>query len=146
MKTKHFSVITFAFALTLYSCEYKTTNKYVPAETDSVNIVVEEEAPGLSHFSDILSDGMYHQMILEAIANGDRQMFAKMVSYPLSRPYPLPDIETEEQMVHYFDTLFDKQFRQKIAKLDSNSWSNVGWRGSMVLDGERGCGSWRRRT
>jgi hypothetical protein len=48
----------------------------------------------------------------------------------------LPDIETEGQMVRYFDTLFDKQFRQQVAKLDSNSWDNVGWRGSMILDGE----------
>ena len=54
------------------------------------------------------------------IANGDKQTFAKMVSYPLSRPYPLPDVETEGQMIRYFDTLFDKQFRQRIAKLDSN--------------------------
>ena len=131
----HFVVLT--IAILLCSCWHIFTNNKAPIETDTANVVVEEEeGTGLSHFSDTLSDGMYHQMILEAIANGDKQMFAKMVSYPLSRPYPLPDIETEGQMVRYFDTLFDKQFRQRIVKLDSNSWSNVGWRGCMILDGE----------
>ncbi len=127
----------FALVLALCSCGRKSTNKVAPTETDTTYVVLdEEEEPRLSHFSDTLSDGKYHQMILEAIANGDKQTFAKIVSYPLNRPYPLPDIETEEQMVNYFDTLFDKQFRQRIAKLDSNSWDNVGWRGCMILDGE----------
>lgn len=129
-------LVLFSVAFSFCSCGYKSSDKNALVETDTANMVVEEENRGLSHFSDTLSDGKYHQMILEAIANGDRRMFAKMVSYPLSRPYPLPDIETEGQMIRYFDTLFDKQFRQRIAKLDSNSWNNVGWRGSMILDGE----------
>lgn len=136
MKMKSFSVFMLALAVLLCSCGHKSMNNNAPIETDSADMVVAEENRGLSHFSDTLSDAKYHQMILEAIANGDKKMFAKMVSYPLSRPYPLPDIETEGQMVRYFDTLFDKQFRQQIAKLDSNSWDNVGWRGCMILDGE----------
>lgn len=136
MKIKQFSIVALAFAMPLSSCGHKSSGTNAPIETGATEMVVEEECLGLSHFSDTLSDGKYHQMILEAIANGDKQTFAKMVSYPLSRPYPLPDIETEGQMVRYFDTLFDEQFRQRIAKLDSNSWDNVGWRGSMILDGE----------
>lgn len=137
MKPKVKHIVLSALALALCSCGHKSTKKVAPTETDTTYVAVEEEeAPGLSHFSDTLSDTKYHQMILEAIANGDKQMFAKMVSYPLYRPYPLPDIETEDQMVRYFDTLFDKQFRQQVAKLDSNSWDIVGWRGCMILDGE----------
>ena len=133
MKPKVMHLILFTVAMLLCTCGHKSSDKNAPIETD---IVMEEESPGLSHFSDTLSDEKYHQMIIEAIANGDKQIFAKMVSYPLSRPYPLSDIETEEQMVRYFDTLFDKQFRQQIAKLDSNSWNSVGWRGYMILNGE----------
>lgn len=136
MKTKQFFFITMTFIIAFCSCGHKSTDRFEMDETDTADMVVAEENCGLSHFSDTLSDGKYHQMILEAIANGDKQTFAKMVSYPLYRPYPVHDIETEEQMIRYFDTLFDKQFRQQIAKLDSNSWDNVGWRGCMVLDGE----------
>lgn len=137
-------IFTLALALALCSCGHQSANKNVPTETDTTaNVVVEEDVPGLSHFSDTLTSAKYHQMILEAIAKGDKQMFAKMASYPLSRRYPLPDIENEAQMVRYFDTLFDKQFRQQIAKLDSNSWDYVGWRGAMILNGEVwDTGSW----
>ena len=136
MKPNVWHLVVLTIAILLCSCGHKSSDKNAPIETDTADMVMDEESPGLSHFSDTLSDGKYHQMILEAIANGDKQTFAKMVSYPLSRPYPLPDIETEGQMIRYFDTLFDKQFRQRIAKLDSNSWGNVGWRGCMILDGE----------
>lgn len=136
MKPNVIHLVLFTVAISLCSCGHKSTNNNAPIETDTAYVLVEEDDLGLSHFSDTLSDTKYHQMILEAIANGDKQMFAKMVSYPLYRPYPLPDIETEDQMVRYFDTLFDKQFRQQVAKLDSNSWDIVGWRGCMILDGE----------
>ena len=95
-----------------------------------------EEDDMVSDFSDTLTTEQYHQMIIEAIANGDKKQFAKMLCYPVHRPDPLPDIENEQQMVQYFDILFDKPFRKKVAELDSNSWNLVGWRGWMILDGE----------
>ena len=90
----------------------------------------------MSHFADTIPIDRYHQMIIDAIARGDKKLFAKMVCYPLERQYPVPDIENEEQMVRYFDTLFDMPFRKEIAKLDSSSWECIGWRGFMILDGE----------
>lgn len=89
-----------------------------------------------NQIADTLTMEQYHQQILSAIANGDKELFAEMVCYPLERNYPLPDIEDKQQMVRYFDTLFDMPFRKQIAQLDSNSWMNVGWRGYMILDGE----------
>lgn len=136
MKMKQLFVIILVFTLATCSCGRKTDSKVDPLDVDCVADTYTEDEEGLSHFSDTLTMGQYHQMILEAIANGDKQLFAKMVSYPLCRQYPLHDVENEQQMVRYFDTLFDKQFRQQIAKLDSNSWDNVGWRGWMILDGE----------
>ena len=110
------------------------TNK---SKTDSVNSeALDDNYEDVSHFSDTLTDDEYHQMILNAIAKGDRELFAKMVSYPLHRDYPIPDIENEQQMICYFDTLFDESFRKRVAELDSNSWKLVGWRGWMILDGE----------
>ncbi|MBR4913237.1 MAG: hypothetical protein IKZ54_10425 [Bacteroidales bacterium] len=133
---KQLFVIILVFTLAICSCGRKTDSKVDPLDVDCVADTYTEGEEELSHFSDTLTTGQYHQMILDAIANGDKQLFAKMVSYPLYRQYPLHDVENEQQMVRYFDTLFDKQFRQQIAKLDSNSWDNVGWRGWMILDGE----------
>lgn len=134
---KQLIAIVTTISIVFYSCGHKSANSPLSVGTDSTEFSVEsEEDFGLSHFSDTLTTGQYHQMIIDAIANGDKHLFAKMVSYPLYRQYPLHDVEDEQQMVRYFDTLFDKQFRQQIAKLDSNSWNNVGWRGWMILDGE----------
>ena len=80
--------------------------------------------------------GRRHQMLIEAIAKGNKQQFADLVVYPVRRTSPIPDIENKEQMVSYFDTLFDKSFRERIAHLDSNSWEEIGWRGWMLLNGE----------
>lgn len=104
--------------------------------TPDYSDIDEGECSGMSHFADTLSVEQYHQMILEAIADGDKELFAEMVCYPLSRNYPLPDIEDKQHMIRYFDTLFDEPFRRQIARLDSNSWENVGWRGWLILDGD----------
>ena len=136
MKKKQLTIVALVFTLAICSCGHKTDSKVDAHDVDCVTDTYTEGEEGLSHFSDTLTTGQYHQMILDAIANGDKQLFAKMVSYPLYRQYPLHDVEDEQQMVRYFDTLFDKQFRQQIAKLDSNSWDNVGWRGWMILDGK----------
>ena len=133
---KQILAIIVVFILLPYSCEHKSDGGINSIEIDSIADNYEGEDAGLSLFSDTLTQEQYHQMILEAIANGDKEMFAEMVSYPLCRPYPLPNIENKQQMVRYFDTLFDQSFRERIAMLDSNSWDNIGWRGWMILDGE----------
>jgi hypothetical protein len=120
MKTKLLPIFALALAFTLCSCGHKSPNKIVLTETGTTaNVVVEEdEESGLSHFSDTLTDNQYHQMILEAIANGDRQMFAKMVSHPLCRQYPLPDIENEGRWcaisTHYLIKTFVKSWQNLI--------------------------------
>ena len=107
------------------------------AHQDQINYDKNEgECPEMSSFSDTLTTGQYHQMILDAIANGDKEMFAEMICYPLHREYPLADIKDKQQMVCYFDTLFDESFRNRVAGLDSNSWEQIGWRGWMILNGE----------
>lgn len=107
------------------------------AHQDQLNYDKNEgEFPEMSCSSDTLTTGQYHQMILNAIANGNKALFAEMICYPLHREYPLADIKDIQQMIGYFDTLFDVTFRKRVAKLDSNSWEQVGWRGWMILDGE----------
>ncbi len=96
----------------------------------------ESEYDGRIDDLNALSIGQRHQMLIDAIAKGDKQQFADLVVYPVRRTSPVPDIENKEQMVRYFDTLFDKSFRECVAHLDSNSWEEMGWRGWMLLNGE----------
>ena len=131
---KPYFLFTCLLFASLVSCN--RVNNHNDADSISDNDPVDDYYANCSHFADTLSYDEYHQKIIEAIANGDKQLFAQMVSYPLERRYPLHNIENEEQMIRYFDTLFDVSFREKVSKLDSNSWSSCGWRGWMILDGE----------
>lgn len=75
------------------------------------------------------------QLILASIANGDKETFADLVRYPLYRQYPLRNIYTKDEMVKYFDFLFDDEFRNTIGSLTISDWHLIGWRGFTVLSG-----------
>ena len=67
--------------------------------------------------------------VMKCIANGDARQFASLVVYPLSRTYPLKDIENEKQMIAYFDTMFDDSIRNIMRHATKDNWFNGGWRG-----------------
>lgn len=62
------------------------------------------------------------QLIFKSIANGDKETFADLVRYPLYRQYPLRNIYTKDEMVKYFDFLFDDEFRNTIRALKPDEW------------------------
>jgi hypothetical protein len=76
------------------------------------------------------------QLIFNSIANGDKETFADLVRYPLYRQYPLRNIYTKDEMVKYFDVLFDDEFRNTIRSLKLDEWQVVGWRGFTIMSGE----------
>lgn len=82
-----------------------------------------------------LTDGERRQLVITCIANGDKETFAKLVRYPIRRDYPLRDIENEQMMIDKFDLIFDARFRDTLRTMDSNSWEEVGWRGTMLCRG-----------
>lgn len=73
--------------------------------------------------------------LVKAVADDDSDGFAKLVSYPLQRPYPLHDIETPEQMSEYYHNLVDDSLRNVIIKAGAEKWSEYGWRGWSLDDG-----------
>ena len=76
------------------------------------------------------------QLIINSIANGDKETFAELVHYPLLRQYPLRNIYTKDEMIKYFDFLFDDGFRKTIGSIKLDEWHGVGWRGFTLLSGE----------
>jgi len=62
---------------------------------------------------------------------------AKQVAYPLEREYPLPDIKTEAEFRRAYSYLFDTEIKNAILKSNTKEdWSDVGWRGIMLHNGE----------
>lgn len=74
--------------------------------------------------------------VVKAVAEDDSTGFARMVSYPLQRPYPLRDINTPEEMQAYYKVLVDDSLRNIITHARPDRWSEYGWRGWSLDDGQ----------
>lgn len=84
--------------------------------------------------SDAVPDGV--KKLVKAVAERDPQSFAKMISYPLSRPYPLHDIESEEEMQKYYSVMVDDSLRHVMTGSHPEDWEENGWRGWSLKNGE----------
>lgn len=74
--------------------------------------------------------------VVKAIAENDSDEFARLVSYPLARPYPLHDITNESEMRAYYSTLIDDSMRRMLTHSHVRDWGSDGWRGWTVGNGD----------
>lgn len=76
------------------------------------------------------------KLLVKAVADGDTSAFASIVSYPLERPYPLRDIVDSTQMVGYYNIMVDDSLHHVLTTSAPEKWSELGWRGWTVKNGE----------
>ena len=70
------------------------------------------------------------------VETDNRDALSKHVEYPLSRSYPIPDIENAEEFIERYDEIFDEKLISMIVNSDlGEDWSGVGWRGVMLKFG-----------
>lgn len=75
--------------------------------------------------------------LIECFKNNDKEKIGDLIVYPLSREYPVSDIKNRKEFISRFDEIFDDTLIKMI--ISSNpalDWSEVGWRGIMLLRGE----------
>lgn len=69
-----------------------------------------------------------------------RQMNVKeishVVNYPLKREYPIPDVKNEADFRKRFNQIFDKKIVAELTNSKPGQWSEVGWRGTMLNNGD----------
>ena len=61
-----------------------------------------------------------YRRIAQLIKYDSIEKLASLVEYPLNRRNPVPNINSAKEFISYYDTLFDKEFKQKVIKLDSS--------------------------
>lgn len=67
------------------------------------------------------------------VETDNRESLSKHVEYPLSRSYPIPDIENAYEFIERHDELFDEKLISMIVNSDlGEDWSGAGWRGVML--------------
>jgi len=71
------------------------------------------------------------QKTINTFKTKDKTKIADLISYPLSREYPIKDVQNKNDFIKRFDDIFDKEFLDKVIKSKINNWSRLGWRGIM---------------
>jgi hypothetical protein len=61
-----------------------------------------------------------YRRIAQLIKYDSIKKLATLVSYPLRRENPLPDIYSPKEFVSYYSTLFDNEFKQELMNFDSS--------------------------
>lgn len=71
------------------------------------------------------------------VKNKDKDRLAVIVSYPLTRQYPVPSIKNKLEFVERYDELFDDKLTKLITSSNpAKDWSEVGWRGITMGAGD----------
>lgn len=76
------------------------------------------------------------QSVIDSVKTGKKEAIAAMISYPLKREYPLPDVVDKSDFIKRYDEIFDTTLKNEIAKSNpAKDWSDMGWRGMMLKQG-----------
>ena len=74
---------------------------------------------------------------INAVKTKDPENIAVYISFPLRRKSPIPPIINKRQFIKRFDEVFDNTLISIIINSDPNrDWSQVGWRGIMLGNGD----------
>ncbi|MBV1870869.1 MAG: hypothetical protein KUG76_08160 [Gammaproteobacteria bacterium] len=75
--------------------------------------------------------------LVEAVKKANHKEISNLVSYPLRREYPIPQVRSKHEFIKRFDEIFDDKIISMIVNSNiEKDWSAVGWRGVMLNQGE----------
>ena len=74
---------------------------------------------------------------IDCIKKDQKEKVADMISYPFEREYPIPSIKNKQEFLNRYNEIFDDSLKQMIIKSNpATDWSDVGWRGIMLYQGD----------
>jgi hypothetical protein len=130
------------FALLLCSCNQQngkdTAESNVPlgdtARIDSAAPEIQEAMEASDELEVAEKDSILRMISLFKAKNIDA--ISEKISYPLEREYPIPSIKDKAEFKKRFQEVFDAFLVAKITNSKIEDWSEVGWRGIMLDNGE----------
>lgn len=76
------------------------------------------------------------KFILE-VKNGNKTAISNRIKFPLKRDTPIPSVKNKADFIKRYNQIFDAVLIDKITKSDpSKDWSEMGWRGIMLNQGD----------
>jgi hypothetical protein len=74
---------------------------------------------------------------IEEIKNGEQEKIANRSNFPFFREYPIPKIKSKQEFIKRYNDIFDDNLKMMIIKSNpATDWSDVGWRGIMLNQGD----------
>lgn len=130
---------SFVFGLLLLGC-YKTDTKIYSVinkehiETAESSISLDKGKRTNEELKDYEIDSI--KTIITLFKEKDIDRISNKISYPLYRQYPIPPVKDKEEFKKRFNEIFDQILIDKIANSKISQWSEVGWRGIMLDNGD----------
>lgn len=73
---------------------------------------------------------------IDNVKSDNKEAVGNLVVYPLEREYPIPDIKNKTEFIKRYNEVFDWTLKNEIIKSDpAKNWSDMGWRGIMLNQG-----------
>lgn len=70
------------------------------------------------------------------VKENDSKSISKIISFPFARNYPIPSIRNTNEFLDRYNEIFDDSLQKIIIESDiRKDWSEMGWRGIMLLNG-----------
>jgi hypothetical protein len=135
-------LIYFLVTLLLYSCNEpkdrkSNASKATSGDTsqvDSTTPEIQEARETSNELEAAEQDSILRMISLFKAKN--IEAISEKISYPLEREYPIPSIKDKAEFKQRFEEVFDAYLVAKIAHSKIEDWSEVGWRGIMLDNGE----------
>ena len=82
-------------------------------------------------YQDVISN------FIDCFKTQNKEKLSNLISFPLKREYPIPDIKNKQEFLKRYKEIFDDNLTQMIVKSKpTKDWCEMGWRGLMFLNGD----------
>lgn len=135
---KYIKLTFIVFGLLLWGCNQTNSHKQAATNEKRVdttdNSISQDEKQTNDELKDYEIDSI--KAVIALFKEKDIDRISNKISYPLYRQYPIPRIKDKEELKKRFSEVFDQILIDKIANSKISQWSEVGWRGIMLDNGD----------
>jgi hypothetical protein len=133
---KYIKPTLIVFGLLLWSCNQTDSQKQSAINEKTVcpaDNVIKQNENG-SNLKDYEIDSI--KALITLFKEKDIDGISNKISYPLYRQYPISPVKNKVEFKKRFSEIFDQILINKIANSKISQWSEVGWRGIMLENGD----------
>lgn len=95
----------------------------------SCNVIFGQELK--KEYQKLVSNFIYN------IKNDKKESIANIAIYPFEREYPIPSVKNKQQFIKRYNDIFEAGLKKMIiCSNPATDWSDMGWRGIMLNNGE----------